>query len=355
MKVRALSAVADTGETTTTKGGAKFTWVGADMMSGHACPTLSIADKSILTLTKNIPDIDVRTPVSTIRDSSNGKLLQTRWHQTASAGWEKATGPVFINDIFVPSVDALCRSSLTAEERCARYTRKATEADPDDLIFCDGLKEHHGLKFVRACREKRVRTGVSRTHVLNCTVSPSGLLFDPYLAGLRFPHGSHVGQHEDFVQFACFKPGFEKSKSEAQKTKVKAVKADAAARGVEPSPYSLVAAQKLSEADVLLAAKEPWEKAFSHSLVASGWAKEGIFPKFNQSFAWKLHEHESLKTTVGVATPSVLPDEKFLKAFSASTEEIASVPSPGLRPRVHPSLLAPIPIGTHPYLAVGQR
>ena len=236
----------DSGESAAAKGGAKFTYVAADLMSGAAAPTLIISQLSSTALAKKVKPhtLDAVGPVSAVVDPTTGKPRGARYAQSDSAGMESEMMTMFLEDVVLPSLPDHGADTIP------RLKRKATRFDPDDVVLCDGLKQHHGLQWMQASHAKRVRT---------C---------------LRYSHGSQDNQHEDFVNFAEFQPAFEKEKLLLRADKINAL-------GEEPSAQARVAAGKLTHVDVLRCAKSPWERAFSREKVAEGWAKEGVFPKFN--------------------------------------------------------------------------
>eukprot|EP00966_Prymnesium_polylepis_P042237 981126-Prymnesium_polylepis.1 len=103
----------------------------------------------------------------------------------------------------------------------------------------DGLKAHLSLEWIRSSRAKRVRTLI------------------------RYSHGSQDNQHEDFENYAYFKPAFATEKMKLRTDKVTAAKDKAAKEGCSISAQERLAASKLTDGDVLRAAKKPWEDAFS--------------------------------------------------------------------------------------------
>ena len=95
------------------------------------------------------------------------------------------------------------------------------------------------MKWIRSSRAKRVRTLI------------------------RYSHGSQDNQHEDFENYAYFKPAFATEKMKLRTDKVKAAKVKAEEEGRSISAQERLTAAKLTDGDVLRAAKKPWEDAFS--------------------------------------------------------------------------------------------
>jgi hypothetical protein len=148
----------------------------------------------------------------------------------------------------------------------------------------DGLKQHHSLMWIRSARLKRVRTL------------------------LRYSHGSQDNQHEDFENYAYFKPAFAAEKMKLRTDKVTAAKEEAK-----------------SDGDVMRCAKRPWEEAFDKQRTLRGWQKEGIFPKFNCAFYWRLKAEESKAQVTDKTRPRVEPDEEWLRKFNAPHSSAALI------------------------------
>eukprot|EP00966_Prymnesium_polylepis_P308963 7139251-Prymnesium_polylepis.1 len=165
----------------------------------------------------------------------------------------------------------------------------------------DGLKAHHSLEWIRASRAKRVRTL------------------------LRYSHGSQDNQHNDFENFAYFKPAFATEKMKLRTDKVKAAKAKADEAGRSISAQERLAASKLTDGDVLRAAKGPWEEAFTKVRTLRGWQKEGVFPKFNCALFWRLKAEEAQAQVIDRTRPTVEPDEEWLRKFDAPHSSAASI------------------------------
>ena len=154
-------------------------------MSGAAAPTLIISQLSSTALAKKIKPftLDAVGPVSALVDPTTGKPRGARYVQSDSAGMESEMMPMFLEDIVLTSLPD------HGADTSSRLKRKATRLDPDDVVLCDGLKQHHGLQWMQASHAKRVRT---------C---------------LRYSHGSQDNQHEDFVNFADFQPASSRRRS----------------------------------------------------------------------------------------------------------------------------------------------
>eukprot|EP00966_Prymnesium_polylepis_P057862 1340086-Prymnesium_polylepis.2 len=95
---------------------------------------------------------------------------------------------------------------------------------------------------------------------------------------LRYSHGSQDNQHEDFENYAYFKPAFAAEKMKLRTDKVTAAKEEAKKAGRTISFQERIASGKLSDGDVMRCAKRPWEDAFDKQRTLRGWQKEGIFP-----------------------------------------------------------------------------
>jgi hypothetical protein len=281
----------DSGEIPATKGGCKFTYVAADLMSGASCQTLIVSKHSTESLAKKV-DLPAVSPVSALVDTRTGTRLAARFTQTDSGGVELSTMTTILNDIFLPA--------FGRGDDELRLSRAPTVEDPDDVVCWDGLKQHLSLQWLRASREKRVRTCI------------------------RYSHGSQDNQHEDFQNFSRFKPAFAAEKMKLRTDTVIAAKAAATAAGHPISAQARIAAGKLTEGDILRCAKTPWEEAFSKETTLAGWQKEGIFPKFNCALFWRLKAEEAMKDT-DVARPAAVPDEEWVRKFNGPHSSAASI------------------------------
>eukprot|EP00966_Prymnesium_polylepis_P177240 4104747-Prymnesium_polylepis.1 len=92
-----------------------------------------------------------------------------------------------------------------------------------------------------------------------------------------------------------------------------------------PTRQERIAASKLTDGDVLRCAKGPWEEALSKERTLRGWAKEGIFPKFNRALYWRLKDEEDKQEAVVATRCPVVPDEEWLQKFRAPHSSAASI------------------------------
>eukprot|EP00966_Prymnesium_polylepis_P322694 7378937-Prymnesium_polylepis.1 len=206
-----------------------------------------------------------------------------------------STMTTLLEDVFLPAFPS------RGDDAQARLSRAPTVEDPDDVVCWDGLKQHHSLGWVRAAKGKRVRTLI------------------------RYSHGSQDNQHEDFANYAYFKPAFATEKMKLRVDKATAAKAKAEDEGRSISVQERIEAGKLYDGDVLRAAKRPWEEAFAKQRTLNGWQQEGIFPKFNCALFWRLKAEESKKATIDATRPAVEPDEGWLRKFDAPHSSAAQI------------------------------
>ena len=98
---------------------------------------------------------------------------------------------------------------------------------------------------------------------------------------LRPPHTTHVLQGEGTTHFLIFKDGYEQAKMLALGRKV------------------LSGACRLTAADLLSAAKTPWEQALSQQRCLEAWASIGVTP-FNEKVYWDLRAAEDKAKNVAI-------------------------------------------------------
>ena len=241
----------DRGDALATKSSSKISFAGGTLGNGKSLSPHIMANHPLT------PEELDSAPLGTARDTDGHEILAT-FNVNTSGGMLEDDMLIWGEKIAAPA------ARTTAQKRG---------------IWClDGLGQHHSFKVVKKADE---------------------LHFD---IALRFPHGSSRGQHQDFENFAYFRPAHEDAKIEMQVRQFQAARAKAAAEGREPSRAELIAAATLTDAQSLAAAKLPWMEAFKEERNRNGWAKEGIVP-FTRKLYWDLKKEEE---EMGI-TPSNVP------------------------------------------------
>ena len=105
---------------------------------------------------------------------------------------------------------------------------------------------------------------------------------------LRPPHTTHVLQGEDVTHFRFFKSAYHQAKMLRLSDKI------------------LRGSCRLTSADLIAAAKIPWQEAFSQKRCLDAWASIGVSP-FTQKVYWDLKAAEE-KAASAVAAASVNPE-----------------------------------------------
>ena len=121
------------------------------------------------------------------------------------------------------------------------------------LIVCDGHGSHCSLEALKFCKANHIEVI------------------------LRVPHGSHLLNPEDAVNFGIFKPAVRKEKGLLLSEKLKK----------DPNA-------RLTNRDFVKITKEPFQKAFSPEMNAKAWAKAGYLPP-NRRPLWEIIAKEKAK------------------------------------------------------------
>ena len=264
----------DSGEVFSVKGGTKLSFCGGSLMSGKQLPTLVIASKK---LDASKIDLEKYSPTCKIIDPTTGKPFLSRFIDTPSGGMEMDTNVDYVKTMLTPAMGG----------------KRKRESDPFNVQCCDGLGQHLCFKVLKACQE------------------------DDQKIALRFSHGSHMNQKEDFVNYAQFKPAFEAAKGLLQKERVDKVITAAMSKNppVKPASKDMQAAALLSDEDVLACALKPWAAAFNEANNLRGWQEEGIFPLFDRRLYWTLLDKEAGKTMTEQRVLIAEPNPKTLVAY----------------------------------------
>ena len=237
----------DCGEVVVNKGGGDGTGIGGSSADGLDTPGFFIFANNIIHAGDNDMDVAVENrPVCRRSDPKNpGKSLPCRFWANAKGGVSGDLGIRYIKGCVEP-----CLSDLSSE-------------NPAVLIM-DGHGSHFTLELLEYCRSIGL-------HII-----------------LRPPHTTHVLQGEDVEHFGTFKPLYQQKKLLIMSERLFAGKT------------------RLTAGDLLLCAKEAWERAFDleHSLKA--WAKIGVSP-FNRCVYWELKKAENKRAEVA-RTAQVNPE-----------------------------------------------
>ena len=220
----------DTGEFLANKGGGDGTGIGGSSSDGIDTPGFFIFANNIIH--KEDVAASVR-PMCRRADPNNPTaLLPARFWCNEKGGVTGDLGVRWIRGCLEPSVPDM------------------SPENPAVLIM-DGHGSHFTLELLTYCRSIGL-------HVI-----------------IRPPHTTHILQGEDVVHFKIFKPMYHQAKMLHLGKKIFTEKTC-----------------KLTAADLLKVAKEPWEKAFNEHNTKNAWAEIGISP-FTQCVWWKLKEKES--------------------------------------------------------------
>ena len=194
----------DSGEGFSIKGGSNWSFTGGSLMNGKQLPTLVIADKA---LDPKKMDLEKYAPKCWLVNPDTNLPLVSRFVTTASGGMETATNVDYVETILDPAT--------------GRKRRRET-TDMSSVQCCDGLGQH-----------------------ISCPVLKVAKKLDHKIA-LRWSHGSHMNQKEDFVNYAKFKPAFALAKRSLQSARVSTVIKAATLNKMKPRAKDMQAGAFLS-------------------------------------------------------------------------------------------------------------
>ena len=236
-----LAKDGDCGEVLVNKGGGDGTGIGGTSADGLDIPGFFIFSNNIIHAGEDDKDVaEENRPVCRRPDPNNpDKPLPCRFWANEKGGMNSDLGIRYIKGCIEP-----CLSDLSP-------------ASPA-VIIMDGHGSHFTLELLDYCRSIGL-------HIV-----------------LRPPHTTHVLQGEDVEHFGVFKPMYQQKKMLLMGSRVFSGKT------------------RLSAGDLLLCAKEAWERAFDleHSLKA--WAKIGVSP-FNRCVFWELRKAEDQRAKVALS------------------------------------------------------
>jgi hypothetical protein len=194
----------DSGEGFSIKGGSNWSFTGGSLMNGKQLPTLVIADKA---LDPKKMDLEKYAPKCWLMNPDTNQPLVSRFVSSASGGMETATNVDYVETILDPAT--------------GRKRRRET-TDMSSVQCCDGLGQH-----------------------ISCPVLKVAKKLDHKIA-LRWSHGSHMNQKEDFVNYAKFKPAFALAKRSLQSARVSTVIKAATLNKMKPRAKDMQAGAFLS-------------------------------------------------------------------------------------------------------------
>ena len=262
---RSIISVGDDKNFLANKGGGDGTGIGGSSADGLDTPAMFIFAKNI------IHQKDVRTsniPQCRRFDFANpGMRVPTRFWCNEKGGVTGDLGLRYIKGCIEP-----CLPDLSQEYPA--------------VLIMDGHGSHFTLELLQYCRSVGI-------HII-----------------LRPPHTTHILQGEDVEHFARFKPAYHQNK-------MRVLGKNIFAHG----------AAKLTTADLLLAAKEPWESAFSLQRCQSAWAKIGVYP-FTRCVMWELMETEQKSKRTAVAN-QVDPELLTMRGMVSTFFNISNPPQAG--------------------------
>ena len=249
-----LGAQDDDGSTLVNKGGGDGTGIGGSSADGRDTPAFIIFANNIIHAGEQDADVaDHVRPACRRQDPSNpSSALPCRFWANLKGGVTGDLGIRYIRGCVEP-----CLPDLSPE-------------NPAVLIM-DGHGSHFTLDLLEYCRALGL-------HVV-----------------LRPPHTTHVLQGEDVEHFAVFKPLYQQKKLLLMGERLFQGKS------------------RLTAGDLLLCAKEAWERAFDLEHTLKAWAKIGISP-FTRCVYWDLKAAEDKRNAVA-AKANINPEKLTIEGM----------------------------------------